>query len=197
MAKRRVNDALNTRNSLIIIETLNLSPGTNVKVWREDKGWTGPHKLILVNGHDVTVNLGNSAVAFQAIIHVSKPPVTPPPPRCRERPRGSKNKQKVDVNVYLSKKEKGDLELALKLRREGNIVTEGAPFELLSVAEIDGLIANRTFKIVHRDNVNLRDLRIFNSHLVNEIKGKNEIPYEKSRLVIQGYNDARKAGILT
>ncbi|EED11957.1 hypothetical protein TSTA_000350 [Talaromyces stipitatus ATCC 10500] len=76
-------------------------------------------------------------------------------------------------------------------------MTEGAPFELSSVAEIDGLIANGTFKIVHRDDVNLRDLHIFNSRLVNEIKGKNEIPYKKSHLVIQGYNDAGKAGILT
>ncbi|EED18931.1 hypothetical protein TSTA_126390 [Talaromyces stipitatus ATCC 10500] len=123
VAKRRVNDALNTRNGPIITETLNLPPGANIK-----------------------------------------------------------NKQKADVNVYLSKKEKDDLELALKLRREGKIVTEDAPFELSSVAEIDGLIANGTFKIVHRDDVNLRDLRIFNSRLVNEIKGKNEILYEKSRL---------------
>ncbi|EED22562.1 conserved hypothetical protein [Talaromyces stipitatus ATCC 10500] len=212
VAERKVNDALNTRNGPIITETLNLPPGADVKVWREGKGWTGPHKLISVNGHDVTVDLGNGAVAFRATsvqqylrdqretddgIHVPEPPVTPPPPRRRGRPRGSKNKQKADVNVYLSKKEKGDLELALKLRREGKIVTEGAPFELSSVAEIDGLIANGTFKIVHRDDVNLRDLRIFNSRLVNEIKGKNEIPYEKSRLVIQGYNDAGKAGILT
>ncbi|EED13594.1 hypothetical protein TSTA_098510 [Talaromyces stipitatus ATCC 10500] len=202
VAERKVNDALNTRNSPIITETLNLPLGANVKVWREGKGWTGPYKLILVNGHDVTVDLGNGAVAFRAIetddgIHVPEPPVTPPPPRHRGRPRGSKNKQKADVNVYLSKKEKGDLELALKLRREGKIVIEGAPFELSSVAEINGLIANRTFKIVHRDDVNLRDLHIFNSRLVNEIKGKNEIPYEKLRLVIQGYNDAGKARILT
>ncbi|EED13532.1 hypothetical protein TSTA_097880 [Talaromyces stipitatus ATCC 10500] len=107
----------------------------------------GPDGIVLTV-YDVTVDLGNGAVAFRAI-------------------------------------------------REGKIVTEGALFELSSVAEIDGLIANGTFKIVHQDNVNLRDLCIFNSRLVNEIKGKNEIPYEKSRLVIQGYNDAGKAGILT
>ncbi|EED11958.1 hypothetical protein TSTA_000360 [Talaromyces stipitatus ATCC 10500] len=131
VAERKVNDALNTRNGPIITETLNLPLGANIKVWREGKGWTGLHKLISVNGHDITVNLSNSAVAFRATsvqqylqdqretdnrIHVPEPPVTPPPPRRQGRPRESKNKQKADVNVYLSKKEKGDLKLALKLR---------------------------------------------------------------------------------
>ncbi|EED17230.1 hypothetical protein TSTA_022840 [Talaromyces stipitatus ATCC 10500] len=64
------------------------------------------------------------------------------------------------------------------------------------MAEIDGLIANGTFKIMHCDNLDLRDVRIFNSRLVNKIKGKNEKLYKKSRLIIQGYNNAGKTSIL-
>jgi hypothetical protein len=41
-------------------------------------------------------------------------------------------------------------------------------------------------------------IRIFNSRLVNEVKGKaTGTPYEKSRLVIQAYNDEGKELILT
>ncbi|EED20782.1 conserved hypothetical protein [Talaromyces stipitatus ATCC 10500] len=283
MATRKVNDALKARNGPIVTETLNLAPGTDVQVWREGKGWTGPHKVISVNDYNVIVDLPSGVTDFRATsvrryqrdeiessptrrllgtdlppqkeeegrkidgllagrksgpafargssscdaaagalqevesgepagaanpnrrlrtrgIHVPDAPVMPPAPRRRGRPPGSKNKPKTytnEVEVFLSRKEKDDLELAVKLRREGKITADGAPFELSAMAEIDGLIASGTFKIMHHDDLDLRGVRIFNSRLVNEIKGKNEKPYEKSRLVIQGYNDAGKTGILT
>ncbi|EED15826.1 conserved hypothetical protein [Talaromyces stipitatus ATCC 10500] len=279
MATRKVNNALKARNGPIVTETLNLAPGTDVQVWREGKGWTGPHKVISVNDYNVIVDLPSGITDFRATsvrryqrdeiespptrrlldtdlppqkeeegreidgllagrqsgpvvargssscdaaaevesgehagavnpnrrlrkrgIHVPDAPVMPPAPRRRGRPPGSKNKPKTyttEVEVFLSRKEKDDLGLAVKLRREGKITANGAPFELSAMAEIDGLIANGTFKIIHREDLDLRAVRIFNSRLVNEIKGKNEEPYEKSRLVIQGYNDAGKTGILT
>ena len=40
-------------------------------------------------------------------------------------------------------------------------------------------------------------IRIFKSRLVREVKGKTTKPYEKSRLVIQGYHDHYKEAILT
>lgn len=66
IAEKRVNDALNTRNSPIVTETLNLAPGSDVKVWCEEADWSGPHKLILVNGHDITVDIGNGPIIFRA-----------------------------------------------------------------------------------------------------------------------------------
>lgn len=86
-------------------------------------------------------------------IHAPMAPKMPMPPRRRGRPRGSKNKRKADV--YLSKKEQDDIELAIKLRREGKIITDSTPFEASGRAEIDGLIANGTFKIIYQDNINL------------------------------------------
>lgn len=42
------------------------------------------------------------------------------------------------------------------------------------------------------------DIRIFNSRMVSEIKGKvTDSPFEKSRLVIQAYMDEGKEVILT
>jgi hypothetical protein len=38
VAKRRVNDALNTRNSPIVTETLSLAPRSDIKVWCEGAG---------------------------------------------------------------------------------------------------------------------------------------------------------------
>ena len=41
-------------------------------------------------------------------------------------------------------------------------------------------------------------VRLFNLRLVNKVKGKaTNTPYEKSRLVIQAYNDEGKELILT
>ena len=39
--------------------------------------------------------------------------------------------------------------------------------------------------------------RIFKSRMVREVKGKTMVPYKKSRLVVQGYNDEGKRDILT
>lgn len=94
------------------------------------------------------------------------------------RPYGSKNKLKA--NIYLSKKEQDDIKLAIKLRWESKIITDRTLFEVLDRAEINGLIINKTFKIIHRDDIDLTSVRIFNSQLVNKIKGKNKIPYKKS-----------------
>ncbi|EED23140.1 hypothetical protein TSTA_065930 [Talaromyces stipitatus ATCC 10500] len=243
---RITTDSPPSANGPIITETLNLVPESEVKVWCEGDGWSGPYKVISVNGHDVTVDLGNGAVAFRATlvqqylrdsknesdrlirlplsppqedlncqdgrsqvnfdqtprtrarvrlqdhptnpnhyvetrgVHALQTPEMPALPRRRGQPRGSKNKLKAYAEVFISKKERDDLELAIKLRREGKIATNGAPFELSGKTEINSLIVNRTFKILHCADMDLRGIRIFNSHLVNEIKGKNKIPYEKS-----------------
>jgi hypothetical protein len=54
------------------------------------------------------------------------------------------------------------------------------------------------FEFVWYDPNQHSGMRIFNSRLVNEIKGKTTAtPFEKSRLVIQAYNDEGKDMILT
>ena len=127
---------------------------------------------------------------------------TPPPtdttqaaqPRKRGRPPGSKNKPKV---LYLSKKEEDDYALAVKLRNDGVINTPGAPFEVSDQKEIDDLVGRGVFNFELFDPTVHGGYRIFKSRMVREVKGKTLVPYEKSRLVVQGYNDEGKREILT
>ena len=143
-------------------------------------------------------------------------------PNRRGRPKGSKDqkpRQKLNTQVKaqiaqltdpslprinpqnpavtnLTVKEEVDANLAIKLRNEGVITTPGKPFEVSDMKEINDLVANGVFKFELFDPA-IHHGRIFKSRMVREIKGKNEKPYEKSRLVIQGHTDNDKKGILT
>ncbi len=131
----------------------------------------------------------------------------PPRRRRRGRPKGSKNKPKAVApvtpaaniaDVFLAPREEDAIILARGLRAAGTITTPGEPFEQSTKAEIDALITRGVFRFkaynptVHGGN------RIFKSRIVNEVKGKlTSTPYEKSRLVIQGFNDDGKKVVLT
>ncbi|KAF2726477.1 hypothetical protein EJ04DRAFT_408644, partial [Polyplosphaeria fusca] len=54
-----INRAMNTRNGPKSHDTLNLPLMSEILIWREKKGWTGPYKLASINGRDVTVELAN------------------------------------------------------------------------------------------------------------------------------------------
>ena len=123
-------------------------------------------------------------------------PQPPPPKRRPGRPKGSKNKPKPST-AFISPKETSDRKLSEKLRREGKITTPGRPFEASDKAEVDALIANEIFRF-EAFNPNVHHGRIFKSRLVREIKDKTtNHPYEKSRLVIQGFGDDEKSLLLT
>lgn len=154
---------------------------------------------------DDTVAPGNRAQ--EPTISPSEPPqIEPPKPRKRGRPLGSKNKPKPAPlapqpapapATYMTQKEKDNLELALKLRRDGVITSPGEPFEESDTKEVTDLIGRGVFRFELYDEKVHGPHRLFKARMVREIKGKTEKPYEKSRLVIQGYNDAGKADILT
>jgi hypothetical protein len=116
-------------------------------------------------------------------------------PRKRGRPPRSKNKR--EAHAYITKKEEDDLELAIKLRNDGVITTPGAPFEASDDQEISDLAGRGVFKFERYNDRLHNGIRIFKSRLVREIKGKTTKPYEKSRLVIQGYQDHGKEAIST
>jgi hypothetical protein len=100
--------------------------------------------------------------------------------------------------AFMTRKEQADMELAIKLRKDGVITTLGDLFERSQQQEIDGLIARGVFEFVQYDPNKHSGVRIFNSRLVNEVKGKaTNSPFEKSRLVVQAYNDEGKELILT
>jgi hypothetical protein len=99
---------------------------------------------------------------------------------------------------FVTQKELEDAQFAEKLRREGKIITSGKPFELFDQTEINGLIGCGIFRFEQYNPIKHGRIRIFKSRIVNEIKGKGtNKPYEKSRFVIQGYNDDGKLLVLT
>jgi hypothetical protein len=100
--------------------------------------------------------------------------------------------------ALMTNKERADIELSIKLRNEGVITTPRLPFNQSRNEEIEGLIARGVFDFVQYDIIRHAGVRIFNSRLVNKIKGRaTGTPFEKSRLVIQAYNDEGKEMILT
>jgi len=115
------------------------------------------------------------------------------------RPKGSRNKPKentVPVQSFTSSKEILDRKLSIQLRKDGRITTTGLPFEQSDKDEIDSLITDNVFRLEKYD-VRKHGTKLFNSRLVREIKNKTTQPYEKSRLVVQGYNDEGKETVLT
>jgi hypothetical protein len=99
---------------------------------------------------------------------------------------------------FVTQKELENAQLAEKLRREGKIITSSKPFELFDQTEINGLIGRGIFRFEQYNPTKHGGIRIFKSRIMNEIKGKGtNKPYEKSRLVIQGYNNDGKLLMLT
>ncbi|KAI0996514.1 hypothetical protein K3495_g11667 [Podosphaera aphanis] len=70
-------------------------------------------------------------------------------------------------------------------------------FKTSRLVELNGLLEREVFKILSRHNVPT-NTRIFGSRFVDQIKNEGtKKAFEKSRLVVQAYNDADKKNILT
>jgi Reverse transcriptase (RNA-dependent DNA polymerase) len=104
----------------------------------------------------------------------------------------------TEIEAFLTEKENRDREMSLELRAKGIITTPGGPFIFSRRVEMDGLMAQGVYDLIRRDAKEIGDTRIFGSRMVDEVKGKEtSTPYEKSRLVIQAYNDQGKKTVLT
>jgi hypothetical protein len=98
--------------------------------------------------------------------------------------------------TFIASREQADLELALELRKQDKIIIPGLLFKESNRQEVDSLIGRGVFKFKLFKREIHGNTRIFKSRIVNKIKGKaTDILYEKSRLVIQGYNDEDKKTI--
>lgn len=235
-----VNRALNTRNGPYIHDILTLPLRTEVLVWREKEGWTGPYEIAAIEGRTVRVDTPNGPKEFrvtqikpffreereqtsednEAVEELHR--TTPQPhrdPVVTSRRAASpeavhSNTEDEEIadcivvatrgdtphgtpTAFLTTREQENYDLAVKLRRDGVITTSGAPFQESDAEEINNLAAQGAFKFVRFDPNVHGDHRIFKTRLVREVKGKNMKPYEKSRLVVQGYGNSEKEQILT
>uniref|UniRef100_A0A8H7N3T3 Integrase catalytic domain-containing protein n=1 Tax=Bionectria ochroleuca TaxID=29856 RepID=A0A8H7N3T3_BIOOC len=164
-AKERTALALATRNGPNTTELLELPLLSEVMVWRESKGWFGPYRLLSNDSHNIIIETHDGPKTFRST------PLT----TCNKRATTEKGATK-----RLKEQAKSEaLELARKLRREGVIITPGAPFEASTKAEIEQLIKAGVFEFV-RFGREVQSGQLFKARIVNEIKGQNAKPYEKS-----------------
>jgi hypothetical protein len=220
-----VKDALAMRNSPDTKNILDLPLQSDVRVWREKEGWTGPYKLIATEKETCTIDMPQGPAKFrstavkpyfteQARQEELRVPEEPQETRHgRGRPKGSRNIRRPENNelrrserhitakhndqfitameednvsmTFLTRKEQADIELSVKLRKDGVITTLGGLFKRSQQQEINGLITRGVFEFVQYNPIKHSGIRIFNSRLVNKIKGKaTNTPFEKSRLII-------------
>jgi hypothetical protein len=72
-----------------------------------------------------------------------------------------------------------------------------APFEGSRIKEVKGLVDKGVFDVVKTSEIP-QGTRIFNARFVDEVKNKGtDKEFNKSRLVVQAYNDANKHEVLT
>jgi hypothetical protein len=67
-AERQVQDALAMRNGLSTKATLNLPFQSDMRVWREKDGWTGPFKFLATNGETCTIDMPHGPTNFRSTV---------------------------------------------------------------------------------------------------------------------------------
>jgi len=214
-AERQVADALNMRNGPRTDAVHDLPPNSPVLIWREGNTghsghWDGPFTLLTVEGETCTIELTSGPTPFRST--VVKPYLQPesteeptphgaeehaeptrtdepaPPPQeaapqpVQKRGRGRPRKYPLltaaaDITIYLQ--------------------DDATRFSASRQKELTGLLEKGVFEITKLTNVP-QGVRLFNSRFVDEVKNKGtDKAFEKSRLVVQAYNDAEKDLVLT
>jgi hypothetical protein len=210
-AKRQVNDALNHRNGPSTTSIKDLPLNSSVLAWRETPGnktgkWTGPYPLIGINGEECTIELSSGPTNFRTTVvkpyftesdkeeeaePSAEPPVQQEPVqqldeqtavrRGRGRPRKHPLPQThfADIEIFVGES------------------TAKTQFEYSRQKEINGLIERGVFELINFSDIP-SGVRVFNSRFVDEVKHEGtDKAFEKSRLVIQAYNDQDKSRVLT
>ncbi|KAI0998086.1 hypothetical protein K3495_g10103 [Podosphaera aphanis] len=191
---RQVTDALRMRNGPNVSQLAKLPLNSLVLVWREKDKWTGPYRLINIDGQTCTVETNHGPVKFRSTVVKPNYPEgndipsteqnvrpynqlideTQPRYPTRLRTQTLRAREAQQSNQFISLKESNDLKLSQELRSKGVITTPGKPFELSRRKEIDGLIARQVFKFLSYDQNTMQGIRLFRSRFVDEIKGKQK-----------------------
>jgi hypothetical protein len=192
----QVNNALNARNGPTTESLHDLPLNSDVLVWREDGGWKGPFKLINITEETCKVLLPSGPTDFRTT--VVKPYLQSKDPN-----------QDQDTDQDQAKDDQAEddqprpqRERRLPSRYRQNVADISIFLQEPSYTdsrhkEINGLLEKGVFQLVNITTVP-HGTRIFNSRFVDEIKNKGtDHAFEKSRLVVQAYNDYEKELVLT
>ena len=193
-AAEQVNAALRTRNGPRTEETVDLALGLDVLVWRiHKKKWTGPYKLLAVEGETATIQLPHGPANFRTTTvkrydepkqqdQLDNPQPDEDEPTARRNPARTRQVparyRESTLSIHLTDAPRPD-------------------FTASRQKELDGLIQKGVFELTTIDQIPTH-ARLFNSRFVDDIKlvGTPKA-YEKSCLVVQVYNDSGKKTILT
>jgi Reverse transcriptase (RNA-dependent DNA polymerase) len=224
-AKAKVNSALNQRNGPNVLPLLNAPVNSKVLIYREDKGWKGPYRLQSVDPRYAMVDTLKGRIIKMAVTSVKlfKEPTpnlelsavpTPnlelsavPTPNLESSEIPTPNfKLRPSVQVMVPPASDFNLDEYPLMDPEpdyqyhldsGDTIFKIASngFDESRRKEMQGLWDSQTIAIA--DDVP-PGIRIFGSRFVDVIKNEGtEKAFEKSRLVVQGYNDKDKVSILT
>jgi hypothetical protein len=220
-AERQVADGLRMRNGPQKDRVRDLPIGSEVLVWRKhEKAWNGPYKLAGINNDTCLIDAGKkNHLEFRITavkpynrdietipeetpqqtpqVVVEIPPATEPwkdaeievltrPTPGAKRGRGRPRKHPQHPQPKDSSDEAFNAAAPPSVRPS---------FVESRRKEINGLLNSGVFTIANKVPPGIR---IFGSRFVDEIKhAGTEKAFEKSRLVVQGYNDQGKQEILT
>ena len=226
-AERQVADALNMRNGPRTDAVHNLPPNSPVLVWREGNTgqaghWDGPYNLLTVEGETCTVKLPSGPTSFRST--VVKPylqpestesdpeidPETDPKPQESEIDQNRATTRRVDRTAQppqdatpqpVPKRGRGRPRKYPLLTAMADITIylqdDATQFSTSRQKELAGLLEKGVFEITKLADVP-QGVRLFNSRFVDEIKNPGtDKAFEKSRLVVQAYNDQEKELVLT
>jgi hypothetical protein len=216
--ERQIAEALRTRNGPKVDGVHDLPINSDVLVWREGNTnqlghWDGPYKLLAVEAETCTVQINSGSTAFRST--VVKPyfqdqqddlraatPIwdNPTPVQPPEQPVRLENASPTPVQPKRGRgrPRKYPILSGLTMVNLQGISSPGLPqFQASRQKELTGLLEKGVFGVVGLGDVPA-GVRLFNSRFVDEIKHQGTPnAYEKSRLVVQAYNDQEKDVVLT
>lgn len=215
-AERQIADALNMRNGPNTDAIHDLPPNSPVLVWREGNTgqsghWDGPYNLITIEGETCTIKLPSGPTAFRSTvvkpylsnIDTEKEPPRPSLPETPKEPELPSVQQPVQsvMPIQPIKRGRGRPRKYPLLTAVSDftvhIQESLGQFTASRQKELNGLLEKGVFKVVKLTDVP-SGVRLFNSRFVDEVKHPGtDKAYEKSRLVVQAYNDHEKELVLT
>jgi hypothetical protein len=213
-AKQTINSALHHRNGPDTTSVHDLPLNSEVLVWRESGSWTGPYRLLAIEGETCRIQLPSGPTSFRSTsvkpyfrsettrddkldeLEAPQEPTEPAEsivPLLAKRGRGRPRKHPVTENRLTS----ADAPVKQPPPADISVLVQETPFTDSRRKEINGLLEKGVFAVVTDRDVP-QGVRIFNSRFVDEIKHPGtDKAFEKSRLVVQAYNDQGKDLVLT
>ncbi|POS82075.1 hypothetical protein EPUL_006366, partial [Erysiphe pulchra] len=192
--QKQVTAALRTRNGPASI-VQNIPLGIDILVWRTHrKQWEGPFKLLSLERENAVIQLPSESLPENRGQDSSNSPEDRPqltkrlPARYRENEANQNllHTQDTDCPLYPA---------TITVYLTHNKLQPN--FAYSRQKELDGLILRGVFEFVDIQAVP-PGVRIFKSRFVDILKlAGTPQAFEKSRLVIQGYNDSEKSKVLT